>query len=354
MLKPEEILKRSMHLNETIVNALKRMDESGYRSLLIINKNNNFCGILSLGDIQRAILNNVSLDTQIQNILRENPKVASKDTSFDEIKSMMLQYRMEFLPVIDDDKKVLDSYFWEDVFGVEHEIPVTPFKLPVVIMAGGFGSRLKPLTNVFPKPLLPIGEKTMLEEIFDRFTRYGCKNFYVSVNYKSDLIKFYINSLQLPFSIEFFEENKPMGTAGSLSLLKGVLKETFFVSNCDILVEQDYSEILKYHKERGNEITVIAALKSYSIPYGTIETGDNGQLLNIVEKPEFTFKINSGVYILEPTVLDEIPEDKFFHITHLIEKVIARKGKVGVFPVNEKSWIDIGEWKEYLEKLKVL
>jgi dTDP-glucose pyrophosphorylase len=352
MLK-QEISMRTMHLNESIIDALKRMDESGYRSLLVIDDNSQFFGILSLGDIQRAILKNIPLSSNIGGILRKNPKVASKDTSFDEVKSMMLNYRMEFLPVIDEYNNVIKSFFWEEVFGVEQKIPVTPFNLPIVIMAGGFGSRLKPLTNVLPKPLLPIGEKTMLEEIFDRFTRYGCNSFYVSVNYKSELIKFYVNSLQLPFSVELFEENKPMGTAGSLSLLKGVLKETFFVSNCDILVEQDYSEILKYHNESKNEITVIAAIKSHSIPYGTIETGDNGQLLSLIEKPEFTFKINSGVYILEPSVLDEIPEDKFFHITHLIEKVISRKGKVGVFPVNEKSWIDIGEWKGYLEKLKI-
>jgi NDP-sugar pyrophosphorylase family protein len=214
-------------------------------------------------------------------------------------------------------------------------------------MAGGIGQRLRPLTNVFPKALLPIGEKTMLEEIFERFGNHGCKEFYISLNYKAELIKFYIRNQNLIYQIEFFTENKPMGTAGSLSLLKGKINKTFFVSNCDILIDQDYSEILDYHYENKNEITVVAALKHYSIPYGTIETGDNGKLIELHEKPDFTFKINSGMYILEPHLLDELPENTFFHITHLIESIICKKRKVGVYPVSEKSWKDIGEWAQY-------
>jgi NDP-sugar pyrophosphorylase family protein len=140
-----------------------------------------------------------------------------------------------------------------------------------------------------------------------------------------------------------------MGTAGSLSLLKDRIHETFFVSNCDILIEQDYSEILRYHKENKNEITLVAALKHYPIPYGTVEAGENGQLIALKEKPELTFKINSGMYILDPHLLNEIPDNQFFHIIQLIEKVKKRKGKVGVFPVSEKSWRDIGEWSEYLK-----
>jgi NDP-sugar pyrophosphorylase family protein len=138
-----------------------------------------------------------------------------------------------------------------------------------------------------------------------------------------------------------------MGTAGSLSLLKGKIKETFFVSNCDILIEQDYSEILKYHRKNKNEITIIAALQHFPLAYGIIEAGEKGNLVDLVEKPELTFKINSGMYILEPNLIDEIPEDKFFHITHLIEKVKLRDGNIGVFPVSQRSWKDIGTWSEY-------
>jgi NDP-sugar pyrophosphorylase family protein len=209
-------------------------------------------------------------------------------------------------------------------------------------MAGGFGTRLKPLTNVLPKPLIPMGGRTIIEEIFERFKNHGCNKFFVSVNYKAELIEFYLRNMKLPYQLNFFREEKPMGTAGSLSLLRNKMDQTFFVSNCDILIEQDYSEILDFHRQYKNEITIVTALKNYPIPYGVIETGNNGTFLNIQEKPEFTFKINSGMYILEPHLLDEIPLNEFYYITQLINEVKDRKGHIGVFPVSEGSWKDIG------------
>ena len=154
-----------------------------------------------------------------------------------------------------------------------------------------------------------------------------------------------------PYNIQFTKEEKPLGTAGSLSLLKDKLRQTFFISNCDILIDQDYRDIYNYHKKQKNELTLVASLKHYNIPYGTLETGVGGELISITEKPELTFKINSGMYVLEPELLDEIPNDEFFHITHLIEKVKQRNGKIGVFPISEKSWFDIGEWSEYQKTL---
>jgi len=322
------------------------------KKLLIVIDNNKFIGLLSVGDIQRAIIMNWPLDKTISHILRKNFRVARPEDSFITIKKMMLEFRMELFPVVNNDNEIVGIYFWEDLFQEKKSLPTKSFKIPVVIMAGGLGTRLKPLTNVLPKPLIPIGEKTILEDIFESFSVYGCDNFFVSVNYKAELIKFYIDNQKLPFTVDFFTENKPMGTAGSLSLLKGKINQTFFVSNCDILIKQDYSEILQYHKEHNNEITVVAALKHIPIAYGTIETGDNGKLISLIEKPEVTYKINSGMYILEPHLIEEIPVDEFFNLTELIEKVNLRGGNVGVFPVSEKSWRDIGNWDEYLKVIE--
>lgn len=332
-----------------MLEALKQMDSLD-KKLLIVVEGVKFIGLISAGDIQRAIIQNTSLETPIKSILRSNIRVATPDNSFESIKKMMFDYRMEFCPVVNDEGLINTIYFWEDIYSDKKIHPESTFDLPVVVMAGGFGTRLKPLTNVLPKPLIPIGEKTMLEEIFDRFGSHGCNKFFISINYKADLIKYYINSQKLPFEIEFFVEDKPRGTAGSMALLKGKITQTFFISNCDILIEQDYSEILKYHQENKNEITIVAAMKNYSIPYGTIETGENGTLLELKEKPDLTFKINSGMYILEPHLLKEIPDD-FFHITHLIERIKNRKGSIGVFPVSEGSWKDIGDWNEYLKHI---
>jgi NDP-sugar pyrophosphorylase family protein len=200
-----------------------------------------------------------------------------------------------------------------------------------------------------PKPLIPIGDKTILEDIFERFSSHGCNTFYVSVNYKAELIQYYIQNQNLPYNLNFFKEEKPMGTAGSLSLLKTVINETFFVSNCDILIEQDYSEILDYHLSTKNEITIIAALKLFPVAYGILETRKDGSLISMKEKPELAYKINTGMYLIEPSVMKYIPENKLFHITDLIEEVRNAKGKIGVFPVSQGSWKDIGEWDVLLK-----
>ena len=331
----------------SIGEALKQMDVVR-RKLLMVFDADTFVALLSIGDIQRAIINNFDLNTDVKSILRNDYILARISESKEEVKDKMLSIRAEFMPVLDENRQLVKVYFWEDLFGTQQQLPKAQFNSPVVIMAGGLGARLKPLTNVLPKPLIPIGEKTIIENIFDRFAQHGCTNFYISVNYKAELIEYYLREQSLPYKLIFFKEDKPMGTAGSLSLLKNQIKETFFVNNCDILIEQDYSEILEYHRKNRNEITLVAALKSYNIPYGTIHSGKEGELLDLVEKPDLNFKINSGMYLLEPHLIAEIPENVFFHITHLIEKVKERGGKVGVFPVSEKSWRDIGEWSEYL------
>lgn len=334
----------------TILEALKRMDLIKRKLLLVID-DRKYNGLLSIGDIQRGIINNVELSNPISHLNRGNYIVADTGSSINHVKQMMYEIRAAFMPVINENNNVVDIHFWEDLFTIKETVPLNQFNLPVVIMAGGFGTRLQPLTNVLPKPLIPIGDRTMLEEIFDRFGKHGCDEFFISTNYKAELIEFYLHSLSLPYKLNFFREEKPMGTAGSLTLLKHQIHSTFLVSNCDILIEQDYSEMLDYHKANNNEITIIAALKHFPIAYGIIETGDNGQLTDLKEKPELTFKINSGMYILEPHLLDEIPENEFFHITQLIEKIRLRNGNIGVFPVSENSWKDVGDWPEYKKVL---
>lgn len=336
---------RKIDSSSSLIDALKLMDQINKKLLLVFN-GPIFKGLLSVGDIQRAILNGEPLEGKVQDSMRSNFKYGTEDTSFDEIKSVMVQQRMEMFPILNNDGDLVKVHYWEDLFGQEDQIAVEQFSSPVVIMAGGFGTRLRPLTHVLPKPLIPIGEKTMLEEIISRFQIHGVKDYFISVNYKADLIKFYLDSANLGVNFECYTEDKPLGTAGSLFILKGKLKETFFVTNCDILIEDDYHKILSYHQEQKNEITLVSAFKHIPISYGTLETGAGGVLKQIKEKPELTFQINSGMYVLEPHLLEEIPENEFFHITHLIDKVLHRKGKVGVFPVSEKSWKDIGEVNE--------
>ena len=334
----------------TLLETLKKMDKTGKRLCLIVEKG-KFFGLISIGDIQRAIINNLPLNTKIDKIKRNKIKIAHKNDDFQLVKKSMLERKIECMPVVDSENNLTNVIFWNDI--VEGKtIDKEKINIPVIIMAGGKGTRMRPLTNVIPKPLIPIDDKTIAEHIIDNFKNIGCHQFYFSVNYKAAMIKEYFEKItNKDYEIEFFEENKPLGTAGSLHLLENKINGTFFVSNCDIIVNDDYREIYNYHKEYDNELTIVASFRHYPIPYGTIETGERGELLDIQEKPELSFLINSGMYILEPHLIEEIPKNQFFHITDLIVQIKQRGGRVGVFPVSEKSWIDIGEWGKYLERI---
>lgn len=345
----KRILNITIERTASIISALKLMDERHVKLLLVVEKG-LFYSLLSIGDIQRAIISNISLETPIDKILRKSVKVALTTDSRADIVARMKERRNDFMPIIDDNRNIVDVIFWSDIAKGELPIVRDQFNLPVIIMAGGQGTRLRPLTNVLPKPLIPIGEQTMMEDIMDRFVDCGCHDFYISVNYKADFIRRYFDNIDKPqYHVDYFQEDKPLGTAGSLNLLKDKICSTFFVSNCDIIIDEDYSQILKFHRDNNNEITVVAAMKNYSIPYGTLETGDRGQLIALHEKPEITYKINTGMYILEPHLLHEIPSDRLYHITYLIDKLIKEHRNVGVFPINEGSWTDIGNWDEYLK-----
>ncbi len=326
--------------------ALETMDKVNSK-LLIVTEGNKFKSVLSIGDIQRAILNSVPLDSKIINIFRDNIIIGSDRDSKEQIRKLMIKYRIEAMPIIDDDKNILEVLFWDQIFSEKKDTFSQLPNIPVIIMAGGKGTRLKPITNIIPKPLIPIGEKPIVQWIIDSFNRVGVKNFYLTVNYKQEMIRSYFDSIDYDYELKYFVEDKPLGTAGSLQLLKEDINSTFFVTNCDILIDDDYSEMLKYHQTNGNELTAISAVKHFEIPYGTMEFGKNGILTKLKEKPAFNIFINAGMYILEPHLLEEIPENEFFHITTLMEKIIARNGKVGVFPVSEGSWMDIGQWDEY-------
>lgn len=352
MKNTEKINHRSVQKTTTLIQALKRMDELDKKLLLVFDEY-KYVGLLSVGDIQRAIIKNQPLNSEISSAMRKNIRVCHQTDSIEKIRALMLEYRTECMPVLDGNNELFDLIFWEDEFSENVKNDEIILNIPVVIMAGGLGTRMRPLTNVIPKPLIPLKDKTIIETIIHKFSSFGADKFYLTVNYKHEMIKQYLDVIpNKPYSVEYFLEDKPLGTAGSLKLLTEKIKSTFFVSNCDILIEQDYREIYKYHIESKNEITLVGSVKNFSIPYGTLETGENGQLLKMKEKPDLTFLINSGLYILEPTVFKDIPEGQMFHITHLIECLMKQGRQVGVFPVSEKSWYDIGEWDEYLKTLR--
>lgn len=349
----KSIENRKIGSDATLLSALKQMDAQHVKMLFVF-ENDRFVSILTVGDIQRAIVKNIALEFPVSSIVVRDKKFAHEGDPMETIREKMLRLRAECMPVLNDDGELVDVIFWKDLFENDEPQSREKITLPVVIMAGGKGTRLKPITNVIPKPLVPIGDKTILEEIMDQFESIGCQKFYMSVNYKSNMMRYYLDQLPHHYDVSFFEEDKPLGTIGSVSLLKGKIDTPFFVSNCDIVIDQDMRDVYDYHCENHNDLTIVTAVKSFRIPYGVIETGEDGLMTALKEKPELTYMINTGVYILNPGCIDEIPQGKFFHITQLMEKIKARGGRVGCFPVSEHSWKDMGEWPEYLKMINVL
>lgn len=349
----DKIRSRVITLSASLLDAMKLMDVIKVKMLLVFD-GERFVSILTIGDVQRAIIKNIKLTAPVSEVVSTVKEFAYLGEPIEEIKQKMLVLRAECMPVLDENGDLVDVLFWSDLFNNTDGPKREKINLPIVIMAGGKGTRLKPITNIIPKPLVPIGDKTILEEIMDQFETIGCKKFFMSVNYKSDMLRYYIDQIEHRYDVTFFEEKKPLGTIGSVSLLKGKIDTPFFVTNCDILIDQDYRDVYDYHLENHNDLTIVTAVKSFTIPYGVVETGKDGLMVALKEKPELTYMINTGVYILNPECITEIPEGEFFHITQLMEKIKARGGRVGCFPVSEHAWRDMGEWPEYLKMIGVL
>lgn len=344
----EEINNRIISPSISLLDTMKLMDEIMVKTLFVLD-NGHFEGIVTLGDIQRAIIKNISLKEPVGHILDKNKIYGYVSEGAEIIKDKMQRMRAELMPILDEKGELVDVWLWSDLFKKTGLKQHEKINIPVVIMAGGKGTRLKPITNVIPKPLVPIGDKTILETIMDQFEDIGCHKFYMSVNYKADMMKYYLYQLEHKYDIEFFQEDKPLGTIGSVSLLKNKITTPFFVSNCDIIIDQDYRDVYDYHIKNKNDLTIVTAVKSMTIPYGVIETGDDGIMTGLKEKPVETYMINTGVYILNPELIDLIPPKKFYHITHLMEKIKSEGGRIGCFPVSEHAWHDMGEWNEYLK-----
>ncbi len=344
----KKILINSAH---SIKQILRHMDSVGEKTIFILDHQKHLLGTVTDGDIRRWILKGKSLNDNITKIMNRKPTILRDSFSRDDACKIILEHGIECIPVLNSANDVISAVWWKDLFQDE-PFKKGKFNLPVVVMAGGEGTRLSPFTKILPKPLMPLGDKPIIEIIINKFYEYGCKKFYLSVNYKSNIIKAYFNDIEHKYSIDYIQEAKPLGTAGSLHLLKKKIRHAFFISNCDILIDADYSDILRFHKENKNKITLVSSMKNFKIPYGVCRIENGGVLKSIEEKPEYDFLVNTGMYILEPEVLNDIPKNKVYNITDLIGKYLFKNEKVGVYPVSEKSWIDLGQIEVLQEAIK--
>jgi dTDP-glucose pyrophosphorylase len=343
----------SVNPNITIRQAMKALNETGEKCLLVVNENKKLLGTLTDGDLRRGILSGMNFSESISVCYNKDATTFTQDNYIQEDATRVLRdKKLDLIPIIDKDGKVVDYLTWSNIFDGE-QTNKSLDDVSVVIMAGGKGTRMEPFTKVLPKPLIPIHDKPIIEHIIEQFINIGCSNFYLTVNYKGKILKAYFEELKPDYSVSFINENEPLGTAGSLQYLKGKFDKPFFVTNCDIIVKSDYASLYEFHQKGGYDITLVASAKEYIIPYGTCELNGDGHLSHINEKPQYDFLINTGLYVLSPEIIELIPENRFYHITHLIEDAKNQGKKVGVFPIDDDGWIDIGQWAEYKKAIEL-
>jgi len=338
--------------NASVADAMSKINNNAGVSLLLCEKG-VLSGVVSDGDIRRYIIDGGDINANISNVANYKPYVVKTNTKtisrveYEEAKQLINTYGLTIVPIVDEDGMIID------VVCVKEKITNTKtlLNIPVVIMAGGKGTRLAPYTQILPKPLIPIGDKTITEHIMDRFEEYGCSHFDMILNYKKEFIKAYFSDEENYRDVDFVDEDKFMGTAGGLALVEGKYDGNIFVSNCDILIEADYSEIVRKHVEEENLITVVCAHKKNVIPYGTLETDKSGHIVSFKEKPVFEFLTNTGMYLIKAEFLNKIPKDTFIHITDVIEQCIADGERVGTYCVDEDAWMDMGQLEE-LERMR--
>lgn len=325
--------------------AMQMIDDNANGILFITDEEGTLCGSISDGDVRRWILKAGSIDTEVANLMNSSPFFVYEDDTVD-YSAIMLEHSVRAIPVVDEYKRVVDIVLAKEIERRAFKKKKKLTGVPVVIMAGGKGTRLYPYTKILPKPLIPIGEIPIVERVINGFNEFGINEFYMSVNYKKGIIMSYFADVQKNYNIEYVEEDRPLGTGGSIRLIEKKFTDPIFIVNCDSLIRTDYSDLYKYHIDTGNDITMVTALKNDKIPYGVIHVKPTGELGNIEEKPVRSYLINTGMYIINPAMIDLIPENTFFHMTNLVDKAIEQGYKVGMYPVSEDSFLDMGEFAE--------
>lgn len=329
----------------TIVDVMTKIDGNAKGILFIQDSEGKLLGSVTDGDIRRWIIKAGALNEAIANIMNPNPIYIFVEERY-RAAYVCKQEKIIALPVVNHDRVIMDIVFLYDTQD-KNDVPKADLSdVPVVIMAGGEGTRLYPFTKILPKPLIPIGDTPIVERIIQYYREYGIRQYYMTVNYKKTMIKSYFLDINPDYEIRYVEEDKPLGTGGSIRLIEDKFDKPLFVANCDSIILADYGDIYDYHKRSGNAITIVSALKNIVIPYGVLQFDDTGVIKTMEEKPKQSQFVNTGMYVVNPEMIELIPEDTVFHMTHLVEKAMELGEKVGVYPVSEDSFLDMGEFSE--------
>ncbi len=327
-----------------IKDAMKRIDTLEAKILFVV-EDEKLLGALTDGDIRRYLMSGGHVEDELFLACNRNPKRVAH--SLAEAKGMLTKGFVA-IPIVDEQNRLTDVYIGEKEVTKRSE----KIDVPVVINAGGKGTRLDPFTKVLPKPLIPVGDLPIIEHIMRRYEEAGSKDFHIIVNYKKELIRSYFKEIDKEYTIHWTDESEPLGTGGGLSLLKGKLDQTFFFICCDSLILEDYSKIVSFHKENHCDITMICAKKKITIPYGIVSVSEDHLLSSMKEKPEYSFLTNTAMYLLEPEILEDMEMGKKIDFPDFVKGEKEKGKKVGVYTLDEDKWLDMGQMSE-LEKMRI-
>ena len=329
-----------LSVNSTIKDALQTINNGGLQVAIVVDENDALVGTVTDGDIRRGLLNGLDLNSSVSLVVHKSPSVASVGDTKESILKIALAKKLHKIPWVDELGKLVGIEDIEDIIR-----PVSKTNR-VVLMVGGLGTRLRPLTQDTPKPMLKVGNKPILQTIVEKFAEYGFVNITMCVNFNASIIRDYFgDGKEFGVNIDYVLEQKRMGTAGALSLLKERPSEPFFVMNGDLLTNVNFEHILNYHTRNKATATMCVREYDYEVPYGVVKMNDN-KIIEIAEKPVQKFFVSAGIYMLSPEILDIIPQDEFYDMPTLFEKAIAQDKNVISFPIHE-YWIDIGRLEEY-------
>jgi len=324
----------------TILEVMKIIDKTTMQFAAVVDGEMHLLGTVTDGDIRRGILKGLPLESPIDEVMNSFPFCGEIGKRASYYKKQMRYSKLKQLPIVSKTNKLQRILFSDDLELVAKK------DNKVILMVGGLGTRLHPLTETVPKPMLNVGSKPILETIIERFKEFGFTNIVLCVNYKKEMIMDYFqDGSHLGVNIEYIEETKRLGTAGALSLLSEKPIEPFFVMNGDLLTKINFEQLLDFHNETYSAATMCVREYEYQIPYGVIET-DNHKLLSIVEKPIHKSFVNAGIYVLNPNMLDHVPNDVFYDMPDLYKKLMSEEQKVSAFPLRE-YWLDIGQLDDY-------
>ncbi|MGD9153441.1 MAG: nucleotidyltransferase family protein [Gammaproteobacteria bacterium] len=329
-----------IRVDTSIFDVMKVIDCAGSQIAVVVDDSRKILGVITDGDIRRGILRKLDLSLPVETIMNPNPFVASVNMHDDQILLGMQERWLRHVPIINDSGKIIGLKTLDDLFQRKH------YDNCVVLMAGGKGSRLGALTKDCPKPLLAFGNKPILHNIIDSFSEFGFNNFYISLHHKSDVIENYFNSAStIEANIQYLKETKKLGTAGSLSLLPKNIDKPIIVMNADVLTKVNFKNLLSFHNSQQVNATACVIEYDLQVPYGEVKT-DDCRVVSINEKPCHRFFVSAGIYVLNPEVVNLVPENTYYDMPELLNTALSEKLTIGSFPIHE-YWMDIGRPEDY-------